>query len=243
MTNTVKHGGSALRHQTSDGPNGIRLRRVTTAAAIYQQLHAAIVSLALKPGISLQEKRIAEEFGVSRTPVREALLRLAEVGLVEIFPQSGTFVSRIPLSAIPEAVVIRKSLERTTVERAAQVATAEDIAQLDSIIARQRAHASLGEASHFYEQDEAFHEAISAIAGYPGIWTLVKTVKLQIDRARRLTLPVSGRMTTVTEEHEAILDAIAAHDADRASAAMMHHLGAVIPDVEALRQHHPGYFA
>ncbi len=193
--------------------------------------------------MSLQEKRIAEEFGVSRTPVREALLRLAETGLVEIFPQSGTFVSRIPLSAIPEAVVIRKSLERTTVERAAQVATADDIARLDTIIARQRAHAALSEASFFYEQDEAFHEAISAIAGYPGIWSLLKTVKLQIDRARRLTLPVPGRMTTVTEEHTAIRDAIAAQDKDRASAAMMHHLGAVIPDVEALRQHHPDYFA
>jgi len=197
----------------------------------------------LKPGLSLQEKRIAEQFGVSRTPVREALLRLAEAGLVEIFPQSGTFVSRIPLSAIPEAVVIRKSLERTTVERAAQVATAGDIARLDRIIARQRAHASLNDAAHFYEQDEAFHEAISAIAGYPGIWTLLKSVKLQIDRARRLTLPVPGRMTTVTEEHAAIRDAIAAHDKARASAAMMHHLGAVIPDVEALRAHHPDYFA
>ncbi|WP_369985046.1 GntR family transcriptional regulator [Sinorhizobium fredii] len=232
-----------LRHQTSDGSGGIRLLRVTTAAAIYQQLHAAIVSLELKPGLPLQEKRIAEEFGVSRTPVREALLRLAEAGLVEIFPQSGTFVSRIPLSAIPEAVIIRKSLERTTVECAARVATAEDIARLDRIIARQRAHAVTSEASLFYEQDEAFHEAIAAIAGYPGIWSLVKTVKLQIDRARRLTLPVPGRMATVTEEHAAIRDAIAAHDKDRASAAMMLHLGAVIPDVEALRQHHPDYFA
>nr|AAC02675.1 transcriptional regulator [Sinorhizobium fredii] len=72
---------------------------------------------------------------------------------------------------------------------------------------------------------------------------LVKTVKLQIDRARRLTLPVPGRMATVTEEHAAIRDAIAAHDKDCASAAMMLHLGAVIPDVEALRQHHPDYFA
>ena len=216
---------------------------MTTAAAIYQQLHAAIVSLALKPGMSLQEKRIAEQFGVSRTPVREALLRLAEAGLVEIFPQSGTFVSRIPLSAIPEAVVIRKSLERTAVERAAQVATAEDIVRLDMIIARQRTHAALGEASLFYEQDEAFHEAISVIAGYPGIWALVKTVKLQIDRARRLTLPVPGRMTTVTEEHAAIRDAIAAHDAQSACEAVMRHLGAVIPDVTALRQHHPAYFA
>lgn len=243
MPNGVKCSGCGLPDQSPDRSNEIRLRRVTTAAAIYQQLHAAIVSLALKPGTSLQEKRIAEQFGVSRTPVREALLRLAETGLVEIFPQSGTFVSRIPLSAIPEAVIIRKSLERTTVERAAQVAAPEDIARLDMIIGRQRAHASLNEAAYFYEQDEAFHEAIAAMAGYPGIWTLVKSVKLQIDRSRRLTLPVPGRMTTVTEEHAAIRDAIAAHDVERACEAMMRHLGAVIPDIAALREHHPDYFA
>ncbi len=89
---------------------------MTTANAIFERLHADIVSLRMPPGILLQEKRIAEEFGVSRTPVREALLRLSEGGLVDIYPQSGTVVSRVPVSAIPEAVVIRKALEGTTVE-------------------------------------------------------------------------------------------------------------------------------
>ncbi|WP_411036994.1 GntR family transcriptional regulator [Shinella sp. BYT-45] len=223
-------------------PGGVRVRRVTTASAIYERLHAAILSLEMKPGAALQEKRISEEFGVSRTPVREALLRLAEAGLVEIFPQSGTFVSRIPVAAIPEAVVIRKSLEGTTVEQAASVATAGDIARLDAIIARQRVHAGLDEASLFHEQDEAFHEAIAAIAGYPGIWALLKTVKLQIDRARRLTLPALGRMDSVIEEHVTIRDAIAAHQKTGAHAAMMRHLSAVIPDIDELRLLYPGYF-
>ncbi|MFC3073741.1 GntR family transcriptional regulator [Shinella pollutisoli] len=223
-------------------PGGTPIRRVTTASAIYGRLHAAILSLEMKPGAALQEKRIAEEFGVSRTPVREALLRLAEAGLVEIFPQSGTFVARIPVSAIPEAVVIRKSLEGTTVEKATAVAEPKDIARLDAIIARQRVHAGLGETSAFHEQDEAFHEAISAIAGYPGIWALLKTVKLQIDRARRLTLPALGRMDSVIEEHVTIRDAIAVHDRDAAHAAMMHHLSAVIPDIDELRLLHPGFF-
>ncbi|WEX74189.1 GntR family transcriptional regulator [Sinorhizobium numidicum] len=222
---------------------GVKLRRVTTSSAIYDQLHAAIVSLQMKPGMALQEKRISEEFGVSRTPVREALLRLAEAGLVEIFPQSGTFVSRIPVAAIPEAVVIRKSLEGTTVKHAAEVASAGDIARLDAIIARQRVHAGLNETSLFHEQDEAFHESISAIAGYPGVWTILRTVKLQIDRARRLTLPVLGRMNSVIEEHMTIRDAIAAHDRERAHAAMMHHLSAVIPDIDELRLLYPGYFS
>ncbi len=220
----------------------VKIRRVTAGSAIYDRLYLAIVSLQMPPGMPLQEKKIAEEFGVSRTPVREALLRLAEAGLVDIFPQSGTFVSLVPVGAIPEAVVIRKSLEGTTIEKAAAIATPADLARLDAIIARQRVHAVHDETSLFHEQDEAFHEAISTIAGYPGIWTILKTVKMQIDRARRLTLPALGRMNSVIEEHVTIRDAIADHDVERAKGAMMHHLSAVIPDVAELRLLYPDYF-
>ncbi len=192
--------------------------------------------------MALQEKRIADDFGVSRTPVREALLRLSEGGLVDIYPQSGTVVSRVPVSAIPEAVVVRKALEGTTVEAAALLATAADIARLDAIIARQRSHAATGNASSFHEEDESFHEAIAQISGYPGIWVILKTVKVQIDRARRLTLPVLGRMDNVVHEHMIIRDALAAHDATAARDAMIHHLSAVIPDVDELRSRYPDYF-
>ncbi|MBB2676053.1 UNVERIFIED_ORG: DNA-binding GntR family transcriptional regulator [Rhizobium esperanzae] len=221
---------------------GRRPRRVTTAGVIYERLYADIVSLRMPPGLFLQEKRIADEFGVSRTPVREALLRLSEGGLVDIFPQSGTVVSRVPVSAIPEAVIVRKALEGTTAEMAAQTATAADVARLDAIIARQRAHAAVGNASSFHEEDEAFHEAIAQISGYPGIWGILKTVKVQIDRARRLTLPALGRMGNVVSEHMIIRDALAAHDAATARKAMIHHLSAVIPDVDELRSRYPDYF-
>ncbi|MBX5039124.1 GntR family transcriptional regulator [Rhizobium lentis] len=221
---------------------GRRLRRVTAAGVIYERLHSDIVSLKMPPGLFLQEKRIAEDFGVSRTPVREALLRLSEGGLVDIYPQSGTVVSRVPVAAIPEAVVVRKALEGTTVETAAQIATAADIAHLDVIIDRQRSLAAVGNASSFHEEDEAFHEAIAQISGYPGIWAILKTTKVQIDRARRLTLPALGRMDNVVREHLHIRDALAAHDAAAAREAMIHHLSAVIPDVDALRSRYPDYF-
>lgn len=215
---------------------------MTTARAIYERLHADISAVRMPPGMVLQEKKIAEEFGVSRTPVREALLRLSESGLVDIYPQSATVVSRVPVSAIPEAVVVRKALESTTVETAAQHAPADAIARLDAIITRQRIHATLNNPSGFHEEDEAFHEAITQIAGYPGIWTILKSVKIQIDRARRLTLPVLGRMEKVIQEHLVIRDAVAAHDVEGARAAMLHHLSAVIPDIAELRVQYPDYF-
>lgn len=219
-----------------------RSHRVTTAMSIFDRLHASIVALELVPGTALQEKLIAEQFGVSRTPVREALIRLAEAGLVDVFPQSGTFVSRIPLSAIPEAVIVRKALECATVEMAAAIAGPDDIARLDAIIARQEAFAALGDPGAFHSVDEAFHEAIAAIARHPGIWRVVRSAKVQIDRARRLTLPVPGRMDHVIAEHRTIRDAIARHDAAAAREAMQQHLGEVIVDVRDLVQSRPEFF-
>lgn len=216
--------------------------RTTAATAVYRELHAAIVSMQIKPGNALNEKALTERFGVSRTPVREALIRLVEDGLVNIYPQSGTFVAPIPISLIPEAVVIRKALEGATVEKAAQCATEQDVARLDDILALQRFLGDRQDMNGFHEADEAFHEAIARIADYSGIWDYLKPVKVQIDRARRMTLPALGRMEHVIGEHAIIRDAIAAHDVQAACEAMRIHLGAVIPDVEQLRSAYPDWF-
>lgn len=218
------------------------MRRVTTATAIYDDLREAIVSMRLVPGTPLQEKALTQRFGVSKTPMREALIRLAEDGLVDIFPQSGTFVSHVPVASIPEAVVIRQSLEDTAVKRFAEVANAADIARIDAILAQQRMLADLGDTGAFHEADEAFHDAIALIAGYPNIPRLLRQVKVQIDRARRLTLPVAGRMHQVIGEHELLRDAVVRRDVEAARAAMKAHLSVVVPDVDRLRLQYPDYF-
>ncbi|HXW19719.1 MAG TPA: GntR family transcriptional regulator [Roseiarcus sp.] len=218
------------------------LARITSASVIFDSLREAIVAMESPPGAPLVEKSLTLRFGVSRTPVREALIRLAEIGLVDIFPQSGTFVSRIPVAAIPEALAIRQALERLTVERAAAAATAADIDKLDEIVARQRFFAARRDLRSFHEVDEAFHEAIAVIAACPGAWRILKQVKVQIDRARRLTLPAPGRMNKVIGEHLIIRSAIAEHDQASARAAMSEHLNAVILDVDRLRRQNPDFF-
>lgn len=223
-------------------PRQTGIIRTTAATAVYRELHNAIVSMQLKPGNALNEKALTEKFGVSRTPVREALIRLVEDGLVNIYPQSGTFVAPIPTSLIPEAVVIRQALEGATVEKAARCATTDDVARLDDILARQRFLADRQDLNGFHEADETFHETIADIAGYPGIWNYLKPVKVQIDRARRMTLPALGRMEHVIGEHIIIRDAIAAHKVKAACDAMKIHLSAVIPDVEQLRDTYPDCF-
>lgn len=215
-------------------------RPVTAAGAIAAALRDDIVGMVLLPRTPLRDAVLCERFGTSRTPVREALIRLGEEGLVDILPQSGTFVSRIPVEAIPEAVLVRQALEGLTVEAAAGRGGAVD--RLDAAIEAQRRLARLGDTRGFHDADEAFHEAVAGLAGHPNIWRLLRQVKVQIDRARRLTLPALGRMDQVVAEHLAIRDAVAGGDAAAARAAMTAHLGVVVPDVARLRETHPDYF-
>ncbi|WP_182086605.1 GntR family transcriptional regulator [Aureimonas sp. ME7] len=231
-----------MEHVPSPVARARPIGRVTTATRIFQTLLDEIVSLRLKPGTPLNDRALVERFGVSRTPVREALIRLAEMELVDVFPQSGTFVSRVPVHVIPEAVLVRTALEGATVEKAALSPSHKNLFRLDAILAQQSVLAAGGDTDAFHEADEAFHAELAAIAGHPGVWRLVTQVKIQIDRARRLTLPAFGRMEGVVAEHRLIRDRVAAGDAPGARGAIEAHLHAVIPDVAALRERHPDYF-
>lgn len=216
--------------------------RRTGATIIYEALHQAIATMVLRPGEPIQEKALAQQFSVSRTPVREALLHLSRDGLVDLIPQSGTFVSRIAIGAIHEAAVIRRALEAVTVTRTAEISGAAELARLDMVLARQRLSDEIGNTVDFHEADEAFHETIALIAGYATIWQVVRQNKVQVDRVRRLTLPVAGRMKQVIQEHLHIRDAIAAHDAAAAVAALDYHLNMIVPDVDRLSTQYPEYF-
>ncbi len=200
------------------------------------------MSLQRRPGEAISEAEIALSYGLSRTPVREAILKLADEGLVDIFPQSGIFVSRIPLAALPEAIIIRKALEETTAGLAAERATPSQIMNLQAIVQRQREADAAFDREGFHLADEAFHAGIAEIAGYPGIWRLILQVKVHVDRYRRLTLPVAGRMTQVIAEHEPILAAIEAHDPAAARAAMEQHLARLLLDISATRHTNPEFF-
>jgi GntR family transcriptional regulator, rspAB operon transcriptional repressor len=219
-----------------------RPRTATAASRIYADLRSELVSLQRRPGEAVSEAEIALAYGVSRTPVREAILKLSDDGLIEIFPQSGIFVSRIPLGALPEAIIIRKALEETTARLAAERATSSQILSLRSILERQREADTTSDREAFHQADEAFHATIAEIAKYPGIWTLIQQVKVHVDRYRRLTLPQAGRMTQVIAEHEPILAAIEAHDAVRAGLAMGRHLERLLADISATQNINPEFF-
>jgi DNA-binding GntR family transcriptional regulator len=201
-----------------------------------------LVSLERRPGEAISEAEIALSYGVSRTPVREAILKLSDEGLLEIYPQSGIFVSRIPMAALPEAIIVRKALEETTAQLAAERATSSQILVLHAILERQREANAANDRDAFHHADESFHATIAEVAGHPGIWTLIQQVKIHVDRYRRLTLPQQGRIARAIEEHEAILDAIEAHDAARARIAMQTHLERLLGDISATQSINPEFF-
>ena len=219
-----------------------RSRAATASSQIHAELRAELVSLHRLPGETISEADIALAYGVSRTPVREAILRLSDEGLVDIFPQSGIFVARIPLAALPEAIIIRKALEETTARIAAEKATASQSLKLRSILERQREADAANDRDGFHQADELFHATIAEVAGYPGIWTLIQQVKVDVDRFRRLTLPQTGRMTQVIAEHAAILAALEARDPATATIAMAKHLERLLGDISATQTINPEYF-
>jgi DNA-binding GntR family transcriptional regulator len=215
---------------------------VPVSVRIHELLREKIANVELPPGSPISEKEISDGYGVSRTPIREALLRLASEGLVDIFPQRGTFVSRIRLDSVRDGMVIRQALERVSVREAAKRATEGDIADLRAGLERQRANDRSSNFRGFHAEDESFHRQISMIAGHPNLWRVVRQEKIQIDRCRVLYLPMSERRGVVIEEHKSVVDAIEAHDSDAAEHAMRIHLAGVFPSVDELLAAHPDYF-
>ena len=238
----TKKAETAVRSVVAGNRRNGRPRTATASSKIYSDLRTELVSLQRRPGEVISEAEIALSYGVSRTPVREAILKLSDEGLLEIFPQSGIFVSRIPIAALPEAILIRKSLEATTAQLAAGRAAASQILVLQAILERQREANAAKDGDAFHRADEMFHATIAEVAGYPGIWTLIQQVKVNVDRYRLLTLPQQGRIARVIVEHEAILTAIAAHDASGARTAMEIHLESLLDNISLTQNINPEFF-
>lgn len=205
---------------------------------IYDHLRQAIVSLWLKPGQPLNENAVAAQLKVSRTPVRDAVRRIAGEGLVDVFPQSGTFVAPIRVADVLECQIVRESLEIAVVRIAAERATRPHVRTLRRLIEDQEDIRAARDYDAFYRADEAFHRSISECAGTLRIWAIINSGKAQLDRVRRLAMPEPGHLARIIAEHTAIVDAIDANNVDGAVAALKLHLDSVHQMIQALVAHH-----
>ncbi|GIF73552.1 GntR family transcriptional regulator [Asanoa siamensis] len=215
----------------------VRTRR-RASDEVYAALVTAIRDLRLAPGTALSETDLAEQLGVSRTPLREAIARLADAGLVTVVPQVGTRVALIRLRDVEEARFVRENLEAA----AFAGACGGDVAELRALLDRQRLAARAGDPDGFFAADEALHEQIFVLSGHPGAWQAVQRMKVQLDRLRRLSLPDPRTLRELLAEHRAIVDALERGDVAGGSDLVRAHARRAADQAPALRREHPDYF-
>ncbi|MGW1101552.1 GntR family transcriptional regulator [Streptomyces sp. NPDC002540] len=215
--------------------------RTRTSDRVHEELIAAIRELRLAPGASLSETELAGQLHVSRTPVREALARLVDAGLVRVVPQVGTRVGLISLRDVEEARFVRESLEVSAFEVAC-ADPAVDVTVLRELLEQQESSCRAEDYDAFFLADEALHCEIFSLSGYPGAWQAVQRMKLQLDRLRRLSLPDSAAMRELIDEHRLIVDALENADLPAGRALISRHARRALERGPALRVEYPDYF-
>lgn len=204
------------------------------ASRVYERLLENIVSGELPPGTPMAELDLCRRLGVSRTPVREALIKLSEAGLVRILPKRGSYVAPISVQAFHDAQFIREHLECALVAEAVRYIDATAMRELDSMIAAQERASREGAAELFFAQDEAFHGAIARISHRPDVWNVVRQSKIQFDRLRRATLKDVSHIPLLIEQHREIAAGLAACNEAQAVAAMRRHLREIFHRAERI---------
>jgi DNA-binding GntR family transcriptional regulator len=179
----------------------------TAAQRVEQEIRKAIVTLEFLPGTPLSEKELAERFGVSRQPVREALIALARAELVETRPRRGTRVTRISSDRMRQSRFVRESLEVAVVRRACEAFDPAVRRRIDAILDAQEVHAAAHAHYPFQREDQAFHAALAEGAGCPAAWEALTDIKAHIDRVCHLTLPVPETLPLLVRQHRAIMAA------------------------------------
>ncbi|WP_322400648.1 GntR family transcriptional regulator [Massilia luteola] len=211
------------------------------AQQIYAYLRTAIVRLKFVPGMDLDRAELARYFGVSVTPVRDALLKLEEDELVDIFPQHGTRVRVVDLESARNAHFLRLTLELEIARTLAQREEPTLVQELLGIVEQQRACIGRGDLDAFAQADQAFHERLYAAAQAEQLWRLMRGKSGNMDRLRRLHLLESGKAESVVQEHADIAAAIARGDPALAEASVRKHLGDTLSQLTGLRERHPDY--
>ena len=215
-------------------------RQGSNRERVYAELRRRIVTLDLPPGASLSENELAAQLSVSRTPVRESLILLADEGLVQIFPKLGSFVARIDPERVADAQFVREAIELANIPTAVAQADDPAIAELRKLIAAQRESVDV---NAFFELDELFHRSLLAAGGHGNAWRTVVAATAHLDRARRLGMTSESSIQALTDEHAAVVDAVAEHDGDGAATALRSHLRKVFTDIEKIRARSPALFS
>jgi DNA-binding GntR family transcriptional regulator len=208
---------------------------------VYDEICEAIRDLSLAPGAPISEPSLAAQLNVSRAPVREALTRLSDQRLVVVTPQVGTRVAPILMSEVAEACFVRSALEVSALETAV-AQPHPDTTELRRVYELGAQAARAHDAESFFEADERLHQNVFALAGFPHVWDVLRGVKLNLDRLRRLHLPAALDNPRITEEHRMIVEAIENGDRSTGVEVIRRHANRILTDSDAFRARSPEYF-
>ena len=229
--------GLVARGARGDGDLRESVRDRTLSA-----LRHRIITLELPPGTALSENDLSAELGVSRTPVRESLILLREEGLVQVFPQIGSFVSRVDPERVGQAQFVREAIECSSLGGVPVPLDLEPTADLRGNLDAQREAERAADVDRFFALDEEFHRTLLGIGGHGDAWSVVTSTKAHLDRARRLSLVDARPMDSLITQHTAVVDALVRGQVAVAVTALRTHLRTVFDDVEIIRAAHPHLF-
>ncbi|MEH2531024.1 DNA-binding GntR family transcriptional regulator [Bradyrhizobium sp. AZCC 1588] len=221
-----------------------RLDRDRQAAPqVFERLRGMIISLELPPGSPLSRAALAGQFGVSSTPIRDALMRLEEEGLVDVFPQYATVVSRVDVRLAQQAHFLRQAVELEIVRMLAIRHDEALAAELHATIVRQQQFAKAGDFEKFMAADNEFHAQLYAATDKQDIWSLVRSRSGHIDRLRRLHLPSPGKAQDILRHHKLIAKAIEAGQPAEAQKHLRTHLSGTLSELDQIRSRYPEYLS
>ncbi|TSB46645.1 GntR family transcriptional regulator [Alkalicoccobacillus porphyridii] len=215
---------------------------VSSRVHVYHTLRESITSLNLKPGAAISEKEIADELHVSRTPVREAFLQLAQEQLLEIKPQRGSFITLIDLEQVENARFIREHLELGIVKLACDQATSEDLDEMDTNLILQERMMTKQNYDRLFQLDGEFHRLIAASCGKQQVSDMIFHMNVQLERLRMLSLSSNLNWYEILSQHQQIHNAIKNRDHNKAEALMKEHLRMITVDQVELKEQFPMYF-
>jgi DNA-binding GntR family transcriptional regulator len=217
-----------------------------SAPQVFEALREAIVSVQLEPGTVLQRTELADHFGLSQTPIRDALQRLGEENLVDIFAQHATVVSRIDVAAALEAHFLRRAIElealRTVCALPGDLHSAL-MTRLRSHLSNQQRALQPLDVSLLAQADQAFHREMYQAADVASLWSLVRKQSGHVDRLRHLNLPAKGKAGAIVKDHGAILEALERRDPAAAEAALRLHLSGTLSFVRDIQARYPDWIS
>lgn len=215
----------------------------TFQSLAYQRLRDDIVHCRLAPGQKLSAKALEEGLGVGRTPIRESLVRLNELGIVYTVPQSGTFVSKIDIERAESARYVREHLERRVAIECCALVDDEQLEHARHLIEEQEEAIYEDDAEKFFDLDNAFHELFFTVAGRHDIWTWISAFNVDLERYRWLRTQVQElEWEVIMNQHRQIYRALAARDTDEMSYISTAHLHLMIDEQGTVIDTFPDYF-